>query len=208
MRSSYAIDKAISEILITAQESPPTLEFSISPEMRIENYQPPDFGIDSVSTDDGVYIYFDESDFRKSSKGGSSIGHYPQIIIDVYVSKEALKKTNGDMIPSPKRADLELREFTSQIFEAMQHTTFLRLVKEKLAANTTIDDDVDCSQVHIAKAAKLGVLKLPSNSKCTAVFRYKFSVGTSEIVGTNPGIAFTGTNDKINAYRKEGDLPE
>lgn len=200
MRSTFATDKAITDVLIDAQ-TPGALEFDINSNIEINNYDPGDFRHDSVDVDQGVYVYFEETMFETRNGSNKSQGHEPQLHIDIYISKNA-QAAAGIVTPSVKVADAELKSVCGQIYDAVMHTTFLRLINDKIKSDTSTGD-FRISSCLIFKAKKIGVLRLTESMKTIAGFRYILTPAVTEIPGVNPGKTLTSVDDQITPYTKE-----
>jgi len=209
VRSTWATIDGIAAILKEAQLNDGTVPFPLDDDLQIYEFQPPDFRFDGKEMEQGMYIYFEDTRFERSDGGNQDVSHNPNISIDFVVSKGAELDTETDTFKfSNLVAEATLRTITSQVFDAMTDTRFLRLLNAKIAANISVTDEFNCSELWFAKADKLGTLRFVKSSKTISIFRFVVQTNIAEVHGNNPGIAYDGTKDHITPYLKGQEFEE
>lgn len=203
MRSTYQAIDAIYSLLVQAQNPLSGLGFLIRSTTALYDWQPGDFTVDGQQTDDGVYIYFDRTQFDKGMADNGSQSHFPRINLDIYTSVKASKSTSTDEIVfGTKRADRAIRNMAIELYDALSHSTFRRLMTEALP----VDADWTVSDVHVSECTKIGVLRIPKSSKVIAAQRMVLTVNVCEIHDQATGVPYAGTDDVLTPYRTEDQL--
>jgi hypothetical protein len=204
MRSTYETIDGIVALLQDAQPGGSgSLPFTM-PTVDIFDYCPGDFRFDGVENDDGIYIYFDETEFPTGESSASGQGHRPDISIDIYMSKTANKALGGAVTFSPKACAVALRVMVQAVYDAITHASFRRLLNEKITA-TTGNDNWDCSMVQLRKCEFIGTMRLRESSKTIMVQKFTLGPKVEEVHSTDDGIALAGRDDHVSPQRTADD---
>lgn len=202
MRSVYQAIDAVFGLLQQSQQPGSTLPFVIRPGTELHDWQPGDFSVDGQPTQEGVYVYLDKSQFSESDADTNTQSHTPLINFDLYASMTATKSTTtGEITQSEKRADRAIRNMSIEIYEALSHAEFRRLLSENLEPGSGWEP----SRVHVTAVEKIGVLRIPASSTCMAVQRIVLQVEVCENHGTAAGVPYVDTDDHITPYRVDDD---
>lgn len=204
MRSTYQTQEAVVALLIAAQ-TPSALPFDIPTEVNIFDYDPGDFRYDSEVTNDGVYIYFDESNFDDGDIGEASQGHKPNIFVDIYTSQKAQKIAGtGEVTFSVKVAADAMKALVIAFYQGLMHAQFEDLLNSQIISAGG-GGTWKLSDCHIAKPEHIGTMRLRAASKTITCTRFHLQVNVTEIVGTDAGTQLVLRTDSLKAYRKADD---
>jgi len=194
MRSTYQALDAIVALLREAQTVGNTLDFSIRSSTTIYDFQPGDFTVDGQHTQDGVYVYFDNTKFDVNQADNDTQTHYPVINFDMYTSVPATKsESTGAITFGVLLADRAIRSMAIEVYEALSHATFRRKLEETLSPGNQWTP----SDVHVSSCVKIGVLRIPQSSKAIAAQRMTLTVNTCENHGMVTGIDLDGIDDRL-----------
>jgi hypothetical protein len=204
MKSTYETIDGIVALIKDAQPGGSgTLPFTM-PAVDIFDYCPGDFRFDGVENDDGVYIYFDETEFPLGESSRSGQGHTPMISIDVYVSKRATKTVAGTVTFSVKVCADALKSLCIDLYAAITHASFMRLLNEKITEQTGTDN-WDCSMVQLVKCEFIGTMRLRESAKTIMVQKFTLGPKVEEVHSTDDGVAVAGRDDHISPQRTADD---
>lgn len=206
MRSTWATVSAIVALFREAQLNDGTVPFPLTADLEIYEYKPADFMFDGKCINPRIYVYFEKTNFEKPDGGVHDVGHSPMINIDFVVAEKAQFDTTTDEFEfSNSVAEAKMRTIVSQIYDALNHTEFLRLMNAKISVDISVAGEFRCSQLWCFSAEKLGTLPFVKSSKAISIFQMIFQPSITEVHRNNPGITYDGTTDLITPVRREED---
>ena len=196
----------IYSILKNSQDNPTAYDFALDSSLDLRKYDPGDFRIDGHVAKDGVYLYFEKTEFQDDERALAEFGHSPKIVFDVYSSRPARETASGDVVSAQAAYDSASAAIIS-VFGCVFHSTFNRILNEALDSVPTFGD-TRVTQLYPVSCENIATLKLTENSKSVSIFRLSCEFAVTELPGQAIPFAIGVIEDRLHAMRDESDVAD
>ena len=199
MHNAFTIERSLFDLLVESQNPGSGLPFQMDSEAVLHNYNPGDLRVIPFLPQDGLYIFFTNTDFDPSMCQKGEQEHDPQLRAFLYVSKGATSTET-----SPDAAHAAAKRYMSSLYECLRHTETQRLLREK------VQETIPGLRIPKLSVTNVkNVMTYPINEQASRTVMFWELMAewrNTETPGQNPGVLITGVEDRVHVVREEGDL--
>lgn len=199
MRNAFIIEHAIYAMLLDSQDSETELPFSLDASATLYNYNPGDVRVVPYLPEDGLYIFFDKTEFDPSIWTVGEQEHLPRFKAYLYTSRGA----DADKT-SMEACHAAAEELMASLYECLCHTEFKRLLRTRVQL---LVDGLVVPKIKVSSVQN--VLTYATVGESTRAVSFWELVGewqNVETPGENAGVTLLGITDRLRAVRETGDI--